>query len=212
MQVRDAQILMTKLGKILFVIVVVILGIAAIILALSLNTDRETTVESPTEGGAENVQQEILQKEPIKYTGTIKTLSDFAISPFCQNYTCRKEDSWSLRSGSVNHSYRIPLGGDSYNYITIEIVVLNDQIKSFGVMYFDREVSGLREGDVEIVYNLLSSIEANESIEPVKDYIVRNIEREIAQIKQAAPIIWGTFNVYAGKVGQQTISIESRWN
>lgn len=201
---------MTKVGKALIAIAVVIFSTAAIILVLSLNTGQEMTVEGPIKGEAENMQQDSLQKEPIKYTGTIKTLFDFAISPFCQKYICRKEDSWSLHSGGVNHSYRIPLDGDSYNYLTIEIAVLNDQIKSFGLMYFDRETSGLREGDVEIAYNLLSSINVNENIELVKDYIARNIEREIFQIKQATPIAWSTFNVYAGKVGQQTISIESR--
>lgn len=157
----------------------------------------------------DDIQQKTSLKEPPKYTGEIKTLSDFTISPFCKIYTCKKEDSWALQSGGINHYYQIPLGGDRYNYVTIEIVIINNKVKSFGLMYFDREISGLRQGDEEIVYNLLNSINSNQNIEQVRNYIAENIEREISQIMQAPSFVWDSFNIYAGKVGQQTVSIKS---
>ncbi len=149
-------------------------------------------------------QKNQLQSLPDK----IETLADFENSQFCRDFKCNKGDSWQLSSGGINHFYSIPLGGDKYNYITIEIVTENKQVTEFGLMYFDREVSGLSPSDLEIAYKLLNSIDSTDSIDSVKNYIIQNIEQENFQIRQVSPILWGTFNVYAGKIGQQTISIE----
>ena len=113
-----------------------------------------------------------------------------------------------MRSGGVNHSYYISLGGDKYNYITVEITIENKQATDFGLMYYDRELSGLRIGDLEIAYKLLNSIDSTRNINSVKNYIIQNIEKEIFQINKVSPISWGLFNIYAGKIGQQIISIE----
>ena len=139
----------------------------------------------------------------------IETLADFENSQFCRDSKCNEEDSWQLNSGGINHSYaKIPLSGDKYNYITIEVTTKSEQVTGFGLMYFDRELSGLRSGDLEIAYKLLNSIDSTRNIDSIKNYIIQNIEKEVSQINQSSPILWGPFNIYAGKVGQQIISIE----
>jgi len=90
----------------------------------------------------------------------------------------------------------------------MDVTIENKQVTGFGLMYFDRELSGLRPGDLEIAYKLLNSIDSTRNIDSVKNYIIQNIEKEIFQIMQVSPISWGIFNVYTGKVGQQIISIK----
>lgn len=151
-------------------------------------------------------QEQQNQKQPI--SDKIESLADFENSQFCRDLKCNKEDSWQLHSGGTNHYYYIPLGDDKYNYITVEIVIENKQAIHFGLMYYDRELSGLRSGDLEIAYKLLNSIDSTHNINSVKNYIIQNIEKEIFQINKVSPTSWGSFNVYAGKIGQQTISID----
>lgn len=154
-------------------------------------------------------QEQEKQNNQLPPPEKIETLADFENSQFCRDFKCDEEDSWPLNSGGINHSYaQIFLGGDKYNYITIEVTTKNAQVAGFGLMYFDRELSGLRSGDLEIAYKLLNSIDSTRSIDSIKNHIANGIEKELSQINQSSPISWGPFNIYVGKVGQQIISIE----
>jgi len=152
-------------------------------------------------------QQEIETRFP---SDKIETLADFERSQFCKDYKCEKRDSWILRSGGVNHSYDIldPNARDEHDYISIEVVIENNQAVGFGLMYFGRETSKLNQDDLKVVYKLLESIDSTQDRSLVRNYIVQNVEKEVFQINQASPITWSSFNVYAGKIGQQTVSIE----
>ncbi len=155
----------------------------------------------------QSFHKEQIQKQSIP--DKIESLADFENSQFCRDLKCNKEDSWQLRSGGIYHSYtEIFLGGDKYNYISVGIATENKQATEFELMYFGRELSGLKQSDLEIAYKLLNSIDSTRDINFVKNYIIKNIEKEIFQIKDVSPISWGLFNIYAGKIGQQTISIE----
>lgn len=163
----------------------------------------------PTTTQSQLSQQQEKQNNQLPSPEKIETLADFENSQFCRDFKCNEEDSWSLNSGGINHSYaQIFLGGDKYNYITIEVTTKNEQVTGFGLMYFDRELSGLRSGDLEIAYKLLNSIDSTRDIDSIKNYIANGIEKELSQINQSSPISWGSFNIYVGKVGQQIISIE----
>ena len=187
------------------------LGVIILIIMIAIssgnnNNDKKNPVSEIDQSQVSQKQQ--IQTQPIP--DKIETLADFENSQFCRDFKCNKEDSWQLRSGGVNHYYNIPLGGDKYNYIVVEITTENKRVTNFGLIYFNRELSGLSSSDLEIAYKLLNSIDSTRNISSVKKYIIQNIEKEISQINKVAPISWGSFNVYAGKIGQQTISIELR--
>jgi hypothetical protein len=182
-------------------------GIVLLIIIMISGGEEKSVSETsqPQVSQEQQSQNNLLQSPPEK----IETLTDFENSQFCRDFKCNEEDSWQLNSGGVNHSYaKILLSGDKYNYITVEVTTKNKQVTGFGLMYFDRELSRLSPGDLEIAYKLLTSIDSTRNIDSVKNYIIQNVEKEIFQIKQNSPILWGTFNVYAGKIGQQTVSIE----
>ena len=178
-----------------------------ILLVIIASAGKEQSV--PTTVKPQLSQEQKNQNTQLPPPEKIETLADFENSQFCRDFKCNEEDSWQLSSGGINHSYaQILLGGDKYNYITIEVTTKNNQVTGFGLMYFDRELSGLRSGDLEIAYKLLNSIDSTRSIDSIKNYIIQNIEKELSQINQSSPISWGPFNVYSGKVGQQSISME----
>lgn len=188
--------------NILYLSIIILIVIIAMI---SGNNNNEKNSTSEIDQSQSSHKQQ-LQKQPV--SDKIESLADFENSQFYRDLKCNKEDSWQLNSGGINHYYYIPLDGDKYNYITVEVVIENKQAIHFGLMYYDRELSGLRSGDLEIAYKLLNSIDSTRNINSVKNYIIQNIEKEIFQINEVSPISWGLFNVYAGKIGQQTISID----
>lgn len=156
------------------------------------------------------ISQDQPQIETHLPSDKIKTLSDFDYSQFCKDYNCKKTDSWALNSGGVNNTYDIQdtNARDKYDYIGIEITTENNLTMNFGLMYFGREDSKLTQNDLQIAYKLFESIDSTQNTNLVKNYVAQNIEKNISQINKAKPIIWGLFNVYAGKIGQQTLSIE----
>ena len=188
----------------------IIIGIFSLIIITMIvvggDSEKKESITPIQTSQTQNSQKQQIQKQPI--SDKIENLTDFENSQFCKDLKCNKEDSWQLNSGGVNHSYHIPLSSDKYNYITVEITIENKRATDFGLMYYDRELSGLSSDDLEIAYKLLNSIDSTRNIDSVKNYIVQNIEKEIFQINKVSPISWGLFNVYAGKIGQQTISID----
>ena len=158
-----------------------------ILLVIIASAGKEQSV--PTTVKPQLSQEQKNQNTQLPPPEKIETLADFENSQFCRDFKCNEEDSWQLSSGGINHSYaQILLGGDKYNYITIEVTTKNNQVTGFGLMYFDRELSGLRSGDLEIAYKLLNSIDSTRSIDSIKNYIIQNIEKELSQINQSSPI------------------------
>jgi hypothetical protein len=136
--------------------------------------------------------------------GKIETLSNFESSEFFRRYSLSKGKGWKLRTGEFNNDYNMLALRD----IIFGVTTLGDEVTGYGIVFYEREWLG----DVELafVFDLLRAIDSNVKLtSSVKEYIKTNAERSLFQIKEATPITFGKFKIYAGKVGpEQTISIE----
>src|SRR3989338_9581702 len=110
-------------------------GIILLVVIIIANGGEDKSV--PTTVQPQVSQEKENQNIQLPPSEKIKTLADFENSQFCRDFKCNEEDSWQLSSGGINHSYaQILLGGDKYNYITIEVTTKNDHVTGFGLMYF----------------------------------------------------------------------------
>lgn len=134
----------------------------------------------------------------------IETLDDFERSEFYRDYKLRKEDGWKLNTGAYNNTYET----SSFSHVSIEVQTIENKVVGCGIVFYERD--SLQEPDLTFVYKLLQSINTKGKLDPkVRDYIKSNAEKPVFQIKQANPITFDKFKIYAGKVGpEQTISIE----
>ena len=134
----------------------------------------------------------------------IETLDDFEGSEFFRDYKLRKGDGWKLYTGAYNNTYET----SSLSDISIEVPTVENKVVGFGIVFYERD--DLQESDLNFVYKLLQSVDTKVKLAPkVREYIKVNAEKRVFQIKQANPITFGKFKIYAGKVGpEQTISVE----
>lgn len=156
-------------------------------------------------------QEEQSEEQTQPLSDTIRTLLDFENSQFCKKYKCKEEHSWNLRSGETSYSYElVSTIRNEYEYVIVDVLTKDNKPIEFGLMYFGREISKLNQEDLQVAYELLSSIDSTQGMGAVKNYIAQNIEKDVFQINRAQPFSWGQLNIYAGKIGQQTISIEKK--
>jgi len=139
------------------------------------------------------------EETPKEPSVRIETLSDFENSEFCKLYACSKEDSWSLRSGGTSNVYK----NNIYPTVSISVSSSGEEVIGFGLVFYYR--NQLSEDDLQIIYNFLKSVDTEKELTNIQPYIQTNIEKKVPQIKQAIPSTFSSYNVYAGKVGQQQI-------
>lgn len=139
------------------------------------------------------------EETPIEPSVRILTLPDFENSDFCKLYACLKEDSWSLRSGGTNNVYK----NNIYPTVTTEVVSSGEDVNNFGLVFYYR--NQLSEDDLQIIYTFLKSVDTEKELTNIQPYIQTNIEKQVPQINQAIPSTFSSYQVYAGKVGQQQI-------
>ena len=169
--------------------VVILLGIILFAGCVS----QPPTQEAPVQSIQEN------EVTPIEPSVRIIMLSDFEHSDFCKLYACLKEDSWSLRSGGTNNIYK----NNIYPKVTTEVVSSGEEVNGFGIIFYYRDQ--LSEDDLQIIYTFLNSVDTEKELTNIQPYIQINIEKQVPQINQAIPSTFSSYQVYAGKVGQQQI-------
>ena len=132
----------------------------------------------------------------------ITVLDDFQSSDFFQKYQCKETQSWPLKEGGTNHSYQTTLG-DS---IAFEVSTEGDSIKSLGLTFYDNDA--LTKNNFEVIETLLRSINKIDGDDATLSFIRQYIDRNFSQIYEAPSIKYGSFQIWAGKVLQETISIK----
>jgi len=134
----------------------------------------------------------------------IETLNDFERSEFYRDYKLRKEDGWKLNTEAYNNTYET----SSLSHVSIEVQTIENKVVGFGIVFYERD--SLQEADLNFAYKLLQSVNPKGKLDQkIRDYIKTNAEKHVFQIKEANPITFDQFKIYAGKVGpEQTISIE----
>jgi hypothetical protein len=159
----------------------------------------EKTLESPT------LKPETTEQFNSTPSTKIETLDDFERSAFYRDYKLRKGDGWKLNTGAYNNSYET----SSLSDVSIEVQTIDSKVIGFGIIFHERSQQSLQDSELNFVYKLLESIDTKVKLDSrVKEYIKTNAEKSVFQIKQATPINFGRFKIYAGKVIEQTISIE----
>ena|SRR5207248_4100306 len=134
----------------------------------------------------------------------IDTLEAFEHSTFYVNNNLVKKSRLKLSDGNDGSIYEIITDPN----ISVEVESNNGKLVNLGFVFYERDT--LRTPDLTLIYDLLSTIEPNGKLDDnIKASIKNNAEKPIHQIKEAQPITFGRFKIYAGKVGpEQTISID----
>lgn len=146
---------------------------------------------------------EVKQRNPSQKE--IKTLSDFAKCTFCQIYDCIERKSWALRDGGTNHTYECDIKPD----VSLEVQTRGTEVYGIGLMFYYRE--SLSSDDFVIISDLIDCLGAKQKSAKAKQFIKAQIERRVHQIRQAKPIQFGSYTIWAGKVGyEQIVDLEKR--
>jgi len=70
------------------------------------------------------------------------------------------------------------------------------------VFYYRNKLSN---DDLQMVYDFLKSVDTEKDLSEIKPYVSVNVENKVSQIMLATPTTFGSFKVYAGKVGREQI-------
>ena len=124
---------------------------------------------------------------------TIQTLEHFQVSIFCEQYDCANPNTYALRSGGNNTSYRTSL--DETN---VEVQTNNERVSGFGLSLNERDA--LSPFDVAAIRRFLTSIDQDADVDAALAYIDSHIDRNIFQIDQASPGRFGDYIIKAGTV------------
>jgi len=132
----------------------------------------------------------------------IQSLAEFEESPFCHTYHCRFDDSWSLQKDGTNNTYDIDVSPE----VGVEATTLKGKPTNFGLIFFGRQK--LSSEDLQLVFSFLSSIYPGIEVDTsIKSFIKEEAEVDVFQICQAESIPFGSMQIWAGKVIEQTVSI-----
>lgn len=159
---------------------------------------RKNTIETPT------TRHKKEEPSSSSLTSKIETIEDFKISEFYKYYKLYSNDGWELKEGGYNNVFETASIPD----VSFEVVTIVNKVSEFGIIFYERGI--LQDIELNFVYKLLESLDKKKEVDSrIKEYIRTKAEKNISQIKQANPITFGKYRVYAGKVGSdQTIHVE----
>ncbi len=144
-----------------------------------------------------------IKKEKV-YSIEIKSLEDFQDSHFFEKYNCSKSASWLLNNGLTNYSYDTNLRPT----VSIDFGVLNNEFKEFGLVFYSR--NKLTKNDYTFLNDLLTEFNLDSRKEKVYNFIKKNVETSFTQINKSKSMSVSNLKFRAGKVIQQTITIERK--
>lgn len=136
----------------------------------------------------------------------IETLADFENTEFAKTYRLRKADGWKLNTGAFNNTYET----SALSGVSIEVQSVGDRVTGCDLIFDVRTT--LSPADLDFAYKLVQSTDTNTALDPqTKEYIKTNVDKKTAEVKQSKPVVFGGFQIQAGKIGpNQIISIKKR--
>ena len=130
-------------------------------------------------------------------------LKAFEETAFCIQFGCQRGESWPLRGGGTNNTYSLSAAPD----VTVEVPTKGGAIDHYGLSFYERE--RLRNGDLNVIYGLLRTLDPAGGSGVTRQFIRANVERPIEQIKLGRSTRVGKYTVWAGRIGgTQTVSID----
>lgn len=128
--------------------------------------------------------------------GELKALET---SEFCKSYGCPKPETWALRDGGINNSYRVNVRPA----VSLEAPTQGGAVKSYGLSFYERKI--LAPKDLEMIWSLIRSIHPAGDTPQVRNFVKSHIEVGVPQILRANTAVVGPYRLWAGRVGQQQI-------
>ena len=126
-------------------------------------------------------------------------LKAFETSEFCKRYECRNPETWPLKDGGINHSYRLSVRPA----VSFEAPTQRDAIKSYGLSFYERRT--LASHELDMIWSLIRSVHPTGDAPNVRQFVQSHIEVRVPQILQAKTIVVGPYRLWVGKVGQEQI-------
>lgn len=149
--------------------------------------DPRPTVQLPTANEA--------QPTGVPQSTAIKTLADFENSGFCRNHGCKKDESWSLKTGGTNHSFKT----DVFEMI-VEVETRGQRVMEFSVTFIGMGRNA--DEDLEVVTSLLNSSNQSLKHHDALLFIKQNIGTPVCptcQVGRAAKsTVDGPWRIWAG--------------
>jgi len=151
-------------------------------------------------------QQAVVAESPatapvVERVEQIETVGHFEASAFCEEFRCVRESSYGLQDGNTNVIYEV-----SSQDTTMEVQTDGELIVGLGVSFYERPF--LSKYDLEMIDALLTSLDGQNASPDLVQFVGVNSEKSVSQIRQASSMRFGVFEIWAGKIGNQVVSIE----
>ena len=124
-------------------------------------------------------------------------------SAFCQKYGCAIREAWRLSTGGQDFTF----GLSASNGTALEVPLLPEGgIDHFGLSFYGRDRLG--EPEFQLIRDLLETIQPGLASEALLKHVRAHVERDVFTIPEAKSFKSAGYQIRAGKILNQVISID----